>query len=60
MEDLQRKELEDQLEAEAYFSGLYKTQVDRNGLINNTRSYAMLDFESDKENLLGKYLLIKL
>ena len=27
MEDLQRKELEDQLEAEAYFSGLYKTQV---------------------------------
>merc|ERR1719495_2407104 len=27
VEDLQRKELEDQLEAEAYFSGLYKTQV---------------------------------
>ena len=27
VEDLQRKELEDQLEAESYFSGLYKTQV---------------------------------
>merc|ERR1712026_519222 len=27
VEDLQRKELEDQLEAETYFSGLYKTQV---------------------------------
>ena len=27
IDDLQRKELEDQLEAEAYFSGLYKTQV---------------------------------
>jgi len=25
VEDLQRKELEDQLEAESYFSGLYKT-----------------------------------
>ena len=29
VEDLQRKELEDQLEAEAYFSGLYKTQVNK-------------------------------
>ena len=27
VEDLQRKELEDQLETETYFSGLYKTQV---------------------------------
>jgi chromosome segregation ATPase len=27
VDDLQRKELEDQLEAESYFSGLYKTQV---------------------------------
>ena len=27
MEDLQKKELEEQLEAEQYFSTLYKTQV---------------------------------
>ncbi len=40
VEDLQRKELEDQLEAEAYFSGLYKTQV----LLDSPISYFRIRF----------------
>ena len=33
VEDLQKKELEEQLEAEQYFSTLYKTQVNKLALI---------------------------
>merc|ERR1712156_145802 len=63
VEDLQRKELEDQLEAEAYFSGLYKTQVrelqeevDEGRMKNDEKAMEKNELEVKLSNLIMRNL----
>ncbi|GFT33561.1 rho-associated protein kinase 2 [Trichonephila clavipes] len=51
MDDLQMKELEDQLEAESYFSTLYKTQVKELKEEIDEKIQIILDFENERNNI---------
>lgn len=51
MDDMQRKELEDQLEAEQYFSTLYKTQVRELQEEIDEQKEKFVDMEQDKNKL---------
>lgn len=54
VDDLQRKELEDQLEAEQYFSTLYKTQVRELQDEVDEGKEKQTELESEKEKLMGQ------
>ncbi|GIX66903.1 rho-associated protein kinase 1 [Caerostris darwini] len=51
MDDLQMKELEDQLEAETYFSTLYKTQVKELKEEVEEKQQLVMDFEGERNNI---------
>ena len=59
VEDLQRKELEDQLEAEAYFSGLYKTQVMLLKVLGVYSSMNIQNTSMEGDECLGKKLKVQ-